>query len=83
MFLSTFLLWNIWFTFNAGLFNYDHMDYEYNRNSTKEPSLTEMVEFAIKTLQQSPNGFVLLVEGNNELNQTARERIDRSREFQF
>ncbi|XP_066925295.1 alkaline phosphatase-like [Clytia hemisphaerica] len=45
-----------------GLFNYDHMDYEYNRNSSKEPSLTEMVEFAITTLQQSPNGFVLLVE---------------------
>ena len=39
------------------------MEYDYNRDDEDEPSLTEMVEFAIKTLQQDPNGFVLLVEG--------------------
>jgi len=39
------------------------MSYEYQRDKKMEPSLTEMVEFAIRTLQQSEKGFVLLVEG--------------------
>ena len=39
------------------------MEYNLLRDKKKEPSLTEMVEFAIKTLQKDQNGFVLLVEG--------------------
>lgn len=39
------------------------MDYEINRGAD-QPSLTEMVEFAIKTLAQNPKGYFLLVEGN-------------------
>lgn len=39
------------------------MEYNLKRNKTKEPSLTQMTEFAIKTLKQNPKGFVLLVEG--------------------
>ena len=41
------------------------MEYDLKRNKTKEPSLTQMTEFAINTLKQNENGFVLLVEGKN------------------
>ena len=52
------------FSFMKGLFNYDHMEYEYDRAQGvgDEPSLTEMVEFAIRSLQNNEKGFVLLVE---------------------
>jgi alkaline phosphatase len=48
-----------------GLFNYDHMDYDAQRNQSDsgEPSLEEMTESAIKILGKNENGFVLLVEG--------------------
>jgi alkaline phosphatase len=48
-----------------GLFNYDHLDYEAQRNQSDsgEPSLEEMTESAIKILGKNENGFVLLVEG--------------------
>ena len=41
------------------------MQYSYNRkNDTgKEPSLTEMVDFAVKVLENNPKGYFLLVEG--------------------
>lgn len=39
------------------------MTYELERNSDTDPSLTEMVEVAIKILKRNPNGFYLLVEG--------------------
>ena len=39
------------------------MQYELNRNSTTDPSLSEMVEIAIKILSKNPKGFFLLVEG--------------------
>jgi len=47
-----------------GLFNYDHMEYSYNRknDTAGEPSLAEMVEFAVKVLNKNPKGYVLLVE---------------------
>ena len=47
------------------MFDYSHMQYAYNRkNDTgKEPSLTEMVEFAVKVLEKNPKGYFLLVEG--------------------
>lgn len=39
------------------------MSYDLDRNNNTDPSLTEMVEVAIKILQNNPNGFYLLVEG--------------------
>ncbi|XP_014908094.1 alkaline phosphatase, tissue-nonspecific isozyme [Poecilia latipinna] len=46
-----------------GLFEPSDMPYDLDRNSNTDPSLTEMVEVAIKILQNNPNGFYLLVEG--------------------
>lgn len=48
-----------------GLFSFSHMAYEELRDSgpNGEPSLSEMVEKAIKILSKNPNGYVLLVEG--------------------
>tara|TARA_R110000868_G_scaffold22390_6_gene91852 strand:+ start:4069 stop:5559 length:1491 start_codon:yes stop_codon:yes gene_type:complete len=43
-----------------GLFESDHMKYEYDRIG--EPSLAEMVEASIKRLQGNENGFFLSVE---------------------
>lgn len=39
------------------------MQYELNRNNVTDPSLSEMVEMAIKILSKNPKGFFLLVEG--------------------
>lgn len=49
-----------------GLFEYDHMQYEHDRDTSDagEPDLEEMTRFAIEKLSATnPNGFVLLVEG--------------------
>ncbi|WP_226469765.1 alkaline phosphatase [Luteimonas panaciterrae] len=48
-----------------GLFNYDHMQFEYDRPQDKggEPSLAEMTRDAIRILSRNPNGYVLMVEG--------------------
>lgn len=48
----------------VGLFNHSHMEFDWIRTETKknEPSLTEMVDFAIKLLSKNPKGFVLMVE---------------------
>ncbi len=43
-----------------GLFESSHMKYEYDR--TGEPSLAEMTETAIKTLQNNENGFYINIE---------------------
>ena len=46
-----------------GLLNHDHMEYEQDReDSNEEPSLTQMVNKAIKILRTNPRGFYLLVE---------------------
>lgn len=43
----------------------DHMAYEVDRDSNKEPSLAEMTEKALNLLQKNnPKGFVLMVEGS-------------------
>ena len=48
------------------LFADDDMDFEVDRDPVKEPTTAEMAAAALKTLaQQSPNGFVLLVENEN------------------
>jgi alkaline phosphatase len=49
-----------------GLFNPSHMDYEYDRAQkapTREPSLADMTEKAIRILQKGPKGYFLFVEG--------------------
>lgn len=39
------------------------MQYELNRNNLTDPSLSEMVEVALRILTKNPKGFFLLVEG--------------------
>ncbi|XP_036387719.1 alkaline phosphatase, tissue-nonspecific isozyme [Megalops cyprinoides] len=46
-----------------GLFEPGDLPYELNRNRETDPSLTEMVDKAIRVLQRNPQGFYLLVEG--------------------
>ncbi|KAF3690204.1 Alkaline phosphatase [Channa argus] len=46
-----------------GLFEPGDLSYDLERNTEMDPSLTEMVEVAIKILRKNPNGFYLLVEG--------------------
>ncbi len=49
-----------------GLFADADMDFEVDRDPAKEPSTAEMAAAALKALaQNSPNGFVLLVENEN------------------
>ncbi|KAM6389303.1 intestinal-type alkaline phosphatase-like [Pluvialis apricaria] len=46
-----------------GLFEPADMKYNLVRNTTLDPSLTEMMEAAITILKRNPNGFYLFVEG--------------------
>ncbi|KAF0035531.1 hypothetical protein F2P81_013289 [Scophthalmus maximus] len=46
-----------------GLFEPGDLPFDLERNSETDPSLTEMVEVAIKILRKNPSGFYLLVEG--------------------
>lgn len=46
-----------------GLFEPGDLMYNLDRNTEMEPSLTEMVDVAIKVLRRNPKGFYLLVEG--------------------
>lgn len=50
-----------------GLFNDDHLDFNFDADRAKEPSLAEMTEFAIRRLEarngRTGKGYVLLVEG--------------------
>ena len=39
------------------------MTYEVDRDEEKEPSLSEMVTFAVNKLRRNKKGFFLLVEG--------------------
>ncbi|GAB0193641.1 intestinal-type alkaline phosphatase-like [Grus japonensis] len=45
-----------------GLFEPGDMKYNLTRNTTLDPSLTEMMEVAITILSRNPNGFYLFVE---------------------
>jgi alkaline phosphatase len=48
------------------LFSADDMDFEIDRDPAREPTTAEMTTAALKALgQQSPDGFVLLVENEN------------------
>jgi alkaline phosphatase len=58
-----------------GLFAEDDMDFEIDRDAAREPTTAEMAAAALKALeQQSPQGFVLLVENENV--DTAAHRND-------
>uniref|UniRef100_A0A8C5G403 Alkaline phosphatase n=1 Tax=Gouania willdenowi TaxID=441366 RepID=A0A8C5G403_GOUWI len=46
-----------------GLFEPSDLTYDLERNTDTDPSLTEMVDVAIKILRKNPSGFYLLVEG--------------------
>ncbi|MFZ4689245.1 MAG: alkaline phosphatase [Polymorphobacter sp.] len=47
-----------------GLFNDDHLSFETDRDTAKEPSLTEMAAFAVKKMQASDKkGYYLMIEG--------------------
>uniref|UniRef100_A0A8D9BH38 Alkaline phosphatase n=1 Tax=Cacopsylla melanoneura TaxID=428564 RepID=A0A8D9BH38_9HEMI len=46
-----------------GLFSNDHLDYALDADLTKQPTLAEMTEVAVKMLDKNPEGFFLLVEG--------------------
>lgn len=46
-----------------GLFNNSHLNFEIDRDVTKEPSLAEMTEKAISLLDNKGDGFFLMVEG--------------------
>lgn len=46
-----------------GLFSQDHMAYELDRDSARQPSLAEMTEAALARLARCSHGFVLQVEG--------------------
>jgi alkaline phosphatase len=45
-----------------GLFSESHMAYEYDRDKSAEPSLTEMTTHAIDILSQNNKGYYLMVE---------------------
>ncbi|OYU14575.1 MAG: alkaline phosphatase [Alphaproteobacteria bacterium PA4] len=47
-----------------GLFNDDHLTFETDRDTAKEPSLSELAAFAVKRMQKaSPKGYYLMIEG--------------------
>ncbi|CAG9854778.1 unnamed protein product [Phyllotreta striolata] len=46
-----------------GLFDNGHMRFNLERDPERQPSLEEMTEAAIRTLQKGPEGFFLFVEG--------------------
>ncbi|NXH22970.1 PPBI phosphatase, partial [Bucco capensis] len=54
-------------TYLMGLFEPSDMKYTLVRNSTLDPSLTEMMEAAITILSRNPNGFYLFVEDNGRI----------------
>ncbi|KAG9351160.1 hypothetical protein JZ751_025050 [Albula glossodonta] len=51
----------------SGLFEPRDTRFELERNPETDPSLTEMVEKAIKILQKNPNGFYLFVEDKGRI----------------
>lgn len=54
------------------------MTYDLERNADTDPSLTEMVEAAIKILRKNPNGFYLLVEGDvTDISPDSRRALER------
>ncbi|XP_036409748.1 intestinal-type alkaline phosphatase-like [Megalops cyprinoides] len=50
-----------------GLFEPKDLRYELDRNIATDPSLTEMVEKAVKILSKNPNGYYLFVEDDGRI----------------
>ena len=46
-----------------GLFNANHLDFNFDADRRREPSLAEMAAFAVRKLQARGTGYVLMVEG--------------------
>ncbi|KAJ3599083.1 hypothetical protein NHX12_033046 [Muraenolepis orangiensis] len=53
--------------FLMGLFEPKDCQYEYDRNKKTDPSLTQMMEKAIKILQKNPKGYYLFVEDKGRI----------------
>ncbi|XP_068445809.1 intestinal-type alkaline phosphatase-like [Clinocottus analis] len=53
--------------FLIGLFEPKDLRFELERDASMDPSLTEMMEKAIKILSKNPNGFYLFVEDNGRI----------------
>ncbi|CAL8272576.1 unnamed protein product [Arctogadus glacialis] len=53
--------------FLMGLFEPKDCQYEYKRDTTTDPSLTQMMEKAIKILKRNPKGFYLFVEDKGRI----------------
>ncbi|KAF5280051.1 hypothetical protein FQR65_LT03306 [Abscondita terminalis] len=68
-----------------GLFGGSHMDYNLERDITKQPSLQEMTEKAIELLTNQDEGFFLFVEGGRidtaHHDSKARKALDETIEF--
>lgn len=47
-----------------GLFSMSHMDYEIDRNPSKQPSLADMTQKAIDLVSSGDEGYFLMVEGS-------------------
>ena len=61
----------------VGLFTNSHMTYEVDRDSAKEPSLTQMTQKALDVLTRNNKGFFLMVEGgriDHALHETTARR---------
>lgn len=63
-----------------GLFASNHMDFNLDADRTKQPSLRELTEAAIKILQKNQNGFYLFVEGEYVWR---RKKAPKTRKFFF
>lgn len=46
-----------------GLFNANHLDFNFDADRSKEPSLAELATFAVRKLEAKGGGYVLMVEG--------------------
>ncbi|XP_069689288.1 alkaline phosphatase-like isoform X2 [Periplaneta americana] len=46
-----------------GMFAYSHLEFEADRDTEADPTLTEMTRVALQILLKSPHGFFLFVEG--------------------
>lgn len=57
-----------------GLFASGHMAYELERDTTLEPSLSEMAIIALNRLDQNPNGFFVMIEAGR-VDQASHDNI--------
>jgi alkaline phosphatase len=66
-----------------GIFTWDHMNYEDNRNQLLEPHIAEMTNISLQILERNSDGFFLMIEGGridhachaNDINNTIGDTI--------